>query len=419
MLLGQSVHLGDFGESVRRRRSNVRSVWHVWRFVRPERLPLRNRRCVFDRPAMSERKLRVRRDELLHRLLLRKYVSARKHIERVRPTRRHLPKLRHTSVHERNVCGLHSGELSKRLLSERSLSARNRRERVWNVSCRVLDVQRDDCERLHFRPMPLWNRARVLCRPTMHGRKLCLRRDLVCERLLFGNDVHLGHVSHAVWNQRSGVLQLWKHCRSMHEWRLCMWQRPSVWLRSTLRFWLVRLRLDVVRLRLLQRQFVRDESFCNAMWSERFSVHVVRFERRSMHQRSVSLRLRSGVWRGPDLSGRNVRVQPELVPVGLLQWQHVCHQHQRVAVRKFWSVVFQLRLDRRSLPRRNLQLRRRSRVWRRSTLPRRRLRVRRVELCVRVLQRQLLRWRHDSDRLRLGRNGVSELRRDDLRLAVV
>lgn len=139
-------------------------------------------------------------------------------------------------------------------------------------------------------------------------------------------------------------------------------------------------------------------------------VHDLRQHGRHLRRRSLPLRHRARLRRWATLRRRRLRVRCDLVPVWLLQREHLRHPANPRALRHQRSQLLVVhrcgqRLYRRSMP---VRLGRGLSLW--ATVQRGNVRLRRDLVSLRVLQRHHLRQRHFGDPMRRGWGGLPELR---------
>jgi len=154
--------------------------------------------------------------------------------------------------------------------------------------------------RLHVRQWPV-----LRGRPTLLGRRVRVRSDVVPLRLLFGHDVPPRHDDLGVWNGRRGVHLVWQ--RKLLGWCV-QWMQSFVVCE-----WLL-LRIDL-----------RVAAHAPGVRRVGWLVRVVRHRRRWLQQRRVHVRRRSGVRDRSALHGRALRVRLGLVRGWMLCGHDVPH----------------------------------------------------------------------------------------------
>jgi hypothetical protein len=225
----------------------------------------------------------------------------------------------------------------------------------------------------------------VLCRPALRQRQLHVRREQLRQRVLRGQHLH-----HALLQQlrnfRSGVLELRCDGRQLREWRVPLWLGRGLRRRPAMRERQLRVQLEQLPDRLLQREPV----------PRRQHPQLVRRGRWNL----------SGLRGGPDLHQRSVqRLHLGQLPQRVLLGLDV-HHCERERVRQCGQCVRLVRHDRRQLRGGLLQVRGRRGVRRGPAMRRRRLRVQRDFVSERLLLQQHVRGqqhggvRLDGQRLR-------------------
>jgi hypothetical protein len=193
------------------------------------------------------------------------------------------------------------------------------RDGVRDRRRRVRRVRRERCGRLHRRSVHLRWRDGVRRRPEMPQRAMRVQRNVVSERMLQRQRVHIAVVRN-VWRLRHVVRGVRRDARDdVHERRVRMRKRRGMRGRARVLERRVRVQPELVHERLLRRHDVR----CAVGERVRTTGHgllVVRHDgRRHVRQRHLQVRDESGVRRWSTVRRRPVRVQRRVVSERLLR----------------------------------------------------------------------------------------------------
>ena len=176
--------------------------------------------------------------------------------------------------------------------------------RVWIVRRRLREV-RPSIEPVRAeRVVPVWNRVAVCGRRALRGRSVCLRRDVLSERMLLGGVVFARHGRHRLRQRRRCLSKL----RRWALWGRCLQQLQSSQLPQRML-----LGLDV------------HDGIAGNVWNGRGRLCDVRYVSLRQLFSDGRVPLRSGsVLRGwHKLRRRGLRVQRERVPQRLLRQQRL------------------------------------------------------------------------------------------------